>query len=119
PGEAVEAIRKVPDALAAAKKLCTLAQSAVVVQLNVAEDCCCCCCAAMHAPPQPPPSPGPGLYPASSAGVPPSEWDPQHPRTSPRSCCRTRTYTFIRRATRRSCSRTRASPAARSIWLLT
>ncbi|KAK2901484.1 hypothetical protein QQF64_014301 [Cirrhinus molitorella] len=88
PSEAVEAVRKVPDALAAAKKLCTLAQSygctdslsAVVVQLNVAEDCCCCCCAAsadpgsgsMHAPPQPPPSPGPGLYPASSAGVPPS-----------------------------------------------
>ncbi|XP_016384469.1 PH domain leucine-rich repeat-containing protein phosphatase 1-like [Sinocyclocheilus rhinocerous] len=82
PSEAVEAVRKVPDALAAAKKLCTLAQSygctdslsAVVVQLNVAEDCCCCCCAAsaepgsgsMHAPPSP------GLFPASSAGVPPS-----------------------------------------------
>uniref|UniRef100_A0A672M8N8 PH domain and leucine rich repeat protein phosphatase 1 n=1 Tax=Sinocyclocheilus grahami TaxID=75366 RepID=A0A672M8N8_SINGR len=80
--EAVEAVRKVPDALAAAKKLCTLAQSygctdslsAVVVQLNVAEDCCCCCCAAsaepgsgsMHAPPSP------GLFPASSAGMPPS-----------------------------------------------
>lgn len=88
PSEAVEAVRKVPDALAAAKKLCTLAQSygctdslsAVVVQLSVAEDCCCCCCSAstepgsgsIHAPPQPPPSPGPGLYPASSAGVPPS-----------------------------------------------
>uniref|UniRef100_A0A8C1BHI8 protein-serine/threonine phosphatase n=1 Tax=Cyprinus carpio carpio TaxID=630221 RepID=A0A8C1BHI8_CYPCA len=82
PSEAVEAIRKVPDALSAAKKLCTLAQSygctdslsAVVVQLNVAEDCCCCCCAAsaepgsgsMHAPPSP------GLFPASSNGVPPS-----------------------------------------------
>ncbi|XP_059420178.1 PH domain leucine-rich repeat-containing protein phosphatase 1 [Carassius carassius] len=85
PSEAVEAIRKVPDALAAAKKLCTLAQSygctdslsAVVVQLNVAEDCCCCCCAAsaepgsgsMHAAPQPPPSPGPGLYPASCSEI--------------------------------------------------
>ncbi|XP_052465171.1 PH domain leucine-rich repeat-containing protein phosphatase 1 [Carassius gibelio] len=85
PGEAVEAIRKVPDALAAAKKLCTLAQSygctdslsAVVVQLNVAEDCCCCCCAAsaepgsgsMHTAPQPPPSPGPGLYPASCSEI--------------------------------------------------
>uniref|UniRef100_A0AAY5ESW7 protein-serine/threonine phosphatase n=1 Tax=Electrophorus electricus TaxID=8005 RepID=A0AAY5ESW7_ELEEL len=84
PDEAVEAVRKVPDALAAAKKLCTLAQaygctdslSAVVVQLSVAEDCCCCCCSAaggLHAStPQPPPSPGPGLYPPSSAaGVPP------------------------------------------------
>ncbi|KAL7875577.1 hypothetical protein AOLI_G00105400 [Acnodon oligacanthus] len=79
PDEAVEAVRKVPDALAAAKKLCTLAQaygctdslSAVVVQLSVAEDCCCCCCSS--AAPQPPPSPGPGLYPpSSSAGVPPS-----------------------------------------------
>uniref|UniRef100_A0A672NLH0 PH domain and leucine rich repeat protein phosphatase 1 n=1 Tax=Sinocyclocheilus grahami TaxID=75366 RepID=A0A672NLH0_SINGR len=83
PSEAVEAVRKVPDALAAAKKLCTLAQSygctdslsAVVVQLNVAEDCCCCCCAAsaepgsgsMHAPPQPPPSPS--LYPASCSEI--------------------------------------------------
>ncbi|KAK7162522.1 hypothetical protein R3I93_006748 [Phoxinus phoxinus] len=83
PSEAVEAVRKVPDALAAAKKLCTLAQSygctdslsAVVVLLSVAEDCCCCCCSAsesIHAPPQPPPSPGPGLYPPSSAAVPPS-----------------------------------------------
>ncbi|KAJ8272786.1 hypothetical protein GJAV_G00093430 [Gymnothorax javanicus] len=54
PEEAVEAVRNVPDALSAAKKLCTLAQgygctdslSAVVVQLNVSEDCCCgyCCC---------------------------------------------------------------------------
>lgn len=79
PDEAVEAVRKVPDALAAAKKLCTLAQaygctdslSAVVVQLSVAEDCCCCCCSS--AAPQLPPSPGPGLYPpSSSAGVPPS-----------------------------------------------
>ncbi|KAK1172449.1 PH domain leucine-rich repeat-containing protein phosphatase 1-like [Acipenser oxyrinchus oxyrinchus] len=51
PSEAVEAVRNVPDALAAAKKLCTLAQSygcndsvsAVVVQLNVTEDCFCCC----------------------------------------------------------------------------
>ncbi|KAF4116998.1 PH domain leucine-rich repeat-containing protein phosphatase 1 [Onychostoma macrolepis] len=84
PSEAVEAIRKVPDALAAAKKLCTLAQSygctdslcAVVVQLNVAEDCCCCCCAASAEPSSgnthAPPSPGPGLFPASSAAVPPS-----------------------------------------------
>lgn len=89
PSEAVEAVRKVPDALAAAKKLCTLAQaygctdslSAVVVQLSVAEDCCCCCCCSassepssgsIHPPPQPPPSPGPGIYPPSSAGVPPS-----------------------------------------------
>lgn len=85
PAEAVEAVRKVPDPLAAAKKLCTLAQaygcteslSAVVVQLNVTEDCCCCCCCSsssgLHATPQPPPSPGPGtgLYPPS-AGVPPS-----------------------------------------------
>ncbi|XP_051557049.1 PH domain leucine-rich repeat-containing protein phosphatase 1-like [Myxocyprinus asiaticus] len=86
PSEAVEAVRKVPDALAAAKKLCTLAQaygctdslSAVVVHLSVAEDCCCYCCLAstetgsisLH--PQPPPSPGPGLFPPSSAGVPPS-----------------------------------------------
>ncbi|XP_073777896.1 PH domain leucine-rich repeat-containing protein phosphatase 1 isoform X1 [Danio rerio] len=84
PSEAVEAVRKVPDALAAAKKLCTLAQSygctdslsAVVVQLSVAEDCCCCCCsthtasASIH--PQPPPSPGPSLYPATSSGAPPS-----------------------------------------------
>ncbi|XP_034159559.2 PH domain leucine-rich repeat-containing protein phosphatase 1 [Pangasianodon hypophthalmus] len=85
PAEAVEAVRKVPDPLAAAKKLCTLAQaygcteslSAVVVQLNVTEDCCCCCCCSsssgLHTTPQPPPSPGPGtgLYPPS-AGVPPS-----------------------------------------------
>ncbi|KAA0718488.1 PH domain leucine-rich repeat protein phosphatase 1 [Triplophysa tibetana] len=89
PSEAVEAIRKVPDALAAAKKLCTLAQaygctdslSAVVVQLSVAEDCCCCCCCSassepssgsIHPPQQPPPSPGPGLYPPSLVSVPPS-----------------------------------------------
>ncbi|KAF4088828.1 hypothetical protein AMELA_G00059180 [Ameiurus melas] len=86
PAEAVEAVRKVADPLAAAKKLCTLAQaygcteslSAVVVQLSVTEDCCCCCCccsssSGLHATPQPPPSPGPGtgLYPPS-AGVPPS-----------------------------------------------
>ncbi|KAK3546624.1 hypothetical protein QTP70_031306 [Hemibagrus guttatus] len=85
PAEAVEAVRKVPDPLAAAKKLCTLAQaygcteslSAVVVQLSVTEDCCCCCCCSsssgLHTTPQPPPSPGPGtgLYPPS-VGVPPS-----------------------------------------------
>nr|XP_023679255.1 PH domain leucine-rich repeat-containing protein phosphatase 1 [Paramormyrops kingsleyae] len=61
PAEAVEAVRSVPDALAAAKKLCTLAQaygcsdslSAVVVQLSVAEDCCCCCCRELPAPPSP------------------------------------------------------------------
>ncbi|XP_069814224.1 PH domain leucine-rich repeat-containing protein phosphatase 1 [Dendropsophus ebraccatus] len=49
--EAVETVRNVPDALAASKKLCSLAQSygcigslcAVVVQLNVTEDCFCCC----------------------------------------------------------------------------
>uniref|UniRef100_G1LIB8 protein-serine/threonine phosphatase n=1 Tax=Ailuropoda melanoleuca TaxID=9646 RepID=G1LIB8_AILME len=49
--EAVAAVRPVPDALAAAKKLCTLAQSygcrdslsAVVVQLSVTEDSFCCC----------------------------------------------------------------------------
>uniref|UniRef100_A0AAV2JW52 protein-serine/threonine phosphatase n=1 Tax=Knipowitschia caucasica TaxID=637954 RepID=A0AAV2JW52_KNICA len=69
--EAVEAVRNVPDGLAAAKKLCTLAQgygctdslSAVVVQLSVSEDCCSCCCSE---PPQPPPSPGLGPYPSSS-----------------------------------------------------
>ncbi|KAI5622187.1 PH domain leucine-rich repeat-containing protein phosphatase 1, partial [Silurus asotus] len=85
PAEAVEAVRKVPDPLAAAKKLCTLAQaygcteslSAVVVQLSVTEDCCCCCCCSssngLHTTPQPPPSPGPsaGLYPPT-AGIPPS-----------------------------------------------
>lgn len=67
PGEAVEAVRNVPDALAAAKKLVTLAQSygcsdslcAVVVQLNITEDCCCFC-----EPPPPPPSPGPAAQPA-------------------------------------------------------
>lgn len=69
--EAVEAVRNVPDGLAAAKKLCTLAQgygctdslSAVVVQLSVSEDCCSCCCSD---PPQPPPSPGLGPYPTST-----------------------------------------------------
>ncbi|KAM4739574.1 PH domain leucine-rich repeat-containing protein phosphatase 1-like [Anableps anableps] len=67
PSEAIEAVRNVPDALAAAKKLVTLAQSygcsdslsAVVVQLNVTEDCCCFC-----EPPPPPPSPGPAAQPA-------------------------------------------------------
>lgn len=61
PVEAIEAVRNVPDALAAAKKLVTLAQSygcsdslcAVVVQLSITEDCCCFC-----EPPPPPPSPG-------------------------------------------------------------
>ncbi|XP_077573295.1 PH domain leucine-rich repeat-containing protein phosphatase 1-like isoform X2 [Stigmatopora nigra] len=51
PGEAVEAVRNVPDPLAAAKKLVTLAQSygcsdslsSVVVQLSITEDCCCFC----------------------------------------------------------------------------
>uniref|UniRef100_A0A4W5MH01 protein-serine/threonine phosphatase n=1 Tax=Hucho hucho TaxID=62062 RepID=A0A4W5MH01_9TELE len=68
--EAVEAVRNVPDGLAAAKKLCTLAQGygctdslcAVVVQLSVSEDCCSCCCSDT---PQPPPSPGLGGYPSS------------------------------------------------------
>ncbi|XP_048402792.2 PH domain leucine-rich repeat-containing protein phosphatase 2-like isoform X1 [Stegostoma tigrinum] len=48
--EAIEAVRNVPDPLAAAKKLCTLAQSygcrdnvgAVVVYLSVGEDNCTC-----------------------------------------------------------------------------
>lgn len=74
PTEAVEAVRNVPDGLAAAKKLCTLAQgygctdslSAVVVQLSVSEDCCSCCCSD---PPQPPPSPGLGAYPSSSSAI--------------------------------------------------
>ncbi|CAK6964502.1 PH domain leucine-rich repeat-containing protein phosphatase 1-like [Scomber scombrus] len=79
PSEAVEAVRNVPDALAAAKKLVTLAQSygcsdslsAVVVQLSITEDCCCFC-----EPPPPPPSPGPGAhtsthtYSASGDGIP-------------------------------------------------
>ncbi|XP_040026673.2 PH domain leucine-rich repeat protein phosphatase 1 [Gasterosteus aculeatus] len=74
PAEAVEAVRNVPDGLAAAKKLCTLAQGygctdslcAVVVQLSVSEDCCSCCCSE---PPQPPPSPGLGPYPPSSSSA--------------------------------------------------
>ncbi|XP_029285123.1 PH domain leucine-rich repeat-containing protein phosphatase 1-like [Cottoperca gobio] len=65
PSEAVEAVRNVPDALAAAKKLVTLAQSygcsdslsTVVVQLSITEDCCCFC-----EPPPPPPSPGLGAH---------------------------------------------------------
>nr|XP_020457584.1 PH domain leucine-rich repeat protein phosphatase 1-like [Monopterus albus] len=65
PSEAVEAVRNVPDVLAAAKKLVTLAQSygcsdslsAVVVQLSITEDCCCFC-----EPPPPPPSPGLGTH---------------------------------------------------------
>uniref|UniRef100_A0A8C4F8L0 PPM-type phosphatase domain-containing protein n=1 Tax=Dicentrarchus labrax TaxID=13489 RepID=A0A8C4F8L0_DICLA len=75
PSEAVEAVRNVPDALAAAKKLVTLAQSygcsdslsAVVVQLSITEDCCCFC-----EPPPPPPSPGlgahTGTHPYSASG---------------------------------------------------
>uniref|UniRef100_G3NLY2 PPM-type phosphatase domain-containing protein n=1 Tax=Gasterosteus aculeatus aculeatus TaxID=481459 RepID=G3NLY2_GASAC len=70
PGEAVEAVRNVPDALAAAKKLVTLAQSygcsdslsAVVVQLSITEDCCCFC-----EPPPPPPSPGPASHTSAHA----------------------------------------------------
>ncbi|ELW71279.1 PH domain leucine-rich repeat-containing protein phosphatase 1 [Tupaia chinensis] len=68
--EAVEAVRNVPDALAAAKKLCTLAQSygchdsisAVVVQLSVTEDSFCCCelSAGGTVPP-----PSPGIFPTS------------------------------------------------------
>ncbi|XP_076010618.1 PH domain leucine-rich repeat protein phosphatase 1-like [Genypterus blacodes] len=81
PAEAVEAVRNVPDALAAAKKLVTLAQSygcsdslsAVVVQLSITQDCCCFC-----EPPPPPPSPGLGThthpsthpYPAGDGGLP-------------------------------------------------
>ncbi|CAF95244.1 unnamed protein product, partial [Tetraodon nigroviridis] len=65
PDEAVEAVRNVPDALAAAKKLVSLAQSygccdslsAVVVQLSITQDCCCFC-----EPPPPPPSPGPAAH---------------------------------------------------------
>ncbi|XP_013012530.2 PH domain leucine-rich repeat-containing protein phosphatase 1 [Cavia porcellus] len=68
--EAVEAVRNVPDALAAAKKLCTLAQSygchdsvsAVVVQLSVTEDSFCCCELATTGS-VPPPSPG--IFPPS------------------------------------------------------
>ncbi|KAF6303101.1 PH domain and leucine rich repeat protein phosphatase 1 [Rhinolophus ferrumequinum] len=63
--EAVGAVRNVPDALAAAKKLCTLAQSygchdslsAVVVQLSVTEDSFCCCELGAGGA-GPPPSPG-------------------------------------------------------------
>ncbi|KGL74476.1 PH domain leucine-rich repeat-containing protein phosphatase 1, partial [Tinamus guttatus] len=69
--EAVEAVRNVPDALAAAKKLCTLAQSygcneslsAVVVQLNVTEESCCCCELAAA------PPPSPGIFPPSVSVV--------------------------------------------------
>ncbi|XP_004858502.1 PH domain leucine-rich repeat-containing protein phosphatase 1 isoform X2 [Heterocephalus glaber] len=68
--EAVEAVRNVPDALAAAKKLCTLAQSygchdsisAVVVQLSVTEDSFCCCELSTGGS-VPPPSPG--IFPPS------------------------------------------------------
>ncbi|XP_065788936.1 PH domain leucine-rich repeat-containing protein phosphatase 1 isoform X2 [Muntiacus reevesi] len=73
--EAVGAARSVPDALAAAKKLCTLAQSygcresvsAVVVQLSVPEDSFCCCELAAAAT-LPPPSPG-VFTPASGVAV--------------------------------------------------
>ncbi|KAL1022720.1 hypothetical protein UPYG_G00031470 [Umbra pygmaea] len=70
PCEAVEAVRNVPDSLAAAKKLCTLAQGygcsdslcAVVVQLSITEECCCC------EPAAPPASPGPGAHPHAGYG---------------------------------------------------
>ncbi|XP_043745487.1 PH domain leucine-rich repeat-containing protein phosphatase 1 isoform X2 [Cervus elaphus] len=73
--EAVGAVRSVPDALAAAKKLCTLAQSygcresvsAVVVQLSVPEDSFCCCELAAAAT-LPPPSPG-VFTPASGVAI--------------------------------------------------
>ncbi|KAF4024761.1 hypothetical protein G4228_016828 [Cervus hanglu yarkandensis] len=73
--EAVGAARSVPDALAAAKKLCTLAQSygcresvsAVVVQLSVPEDSFCCCELAAAAT-LPPPSPG-VFTPASGVAI--------------------------------------------------
>ncbi|XP_046873020.1 LOW QUALITY PROTEIN: PH domain leucine-rich repeat-containing protein phosphatase 1-like [Hypomesus transpacificus] len=86
PGEAVEAVRNVPDALAAAKKLVTLAQSygcadslgAVVVQLSVTQDCCSYC-----EPPPPPPSPGPaphgGPHGPSHPSYPPSDGLLPHP----------------------------------------
>ncbi|CAL8279523.1 unnamed protein product [Lota lota] len=88
PEEAVEAVRNVPDGLAAAKKLCTLAQgygctdslSAVVVQLSVSEDCCSCCCSSTSSsePPHlhPPPSPGLGHH-----------YHPGMPSTSSSSSC--------------------------------
>ncbi|XP_056453426.1 PH domain leucine-rich repeat-containing protein phosphatase 1-like [Gadus chalcogrammus] len=82
PEEAVEAVRNVPDGLAAAKKLCTLAQgygctdslSAVVVQLSVSEDCCSCCCSSTSSSDPPPPLPHPHYHyhpgtPASSGAV--------------------------------------------------
>lgn len=73
--EAVGAVRNVPDALAAAKKLCSLAQSygcrdslsAVVVQLSVPEDSFCCCELGAGGA-GPPPSPGPFAPPAGPAG---------------------------------------------------
>lgn len=72
--EAVAAVRNVPDALAAAKKLCTLAQSygcrdslsAVVVQLSVTEDSFCCCELGAGGA-MPPPSPG--IFPPSVSMV--------------------------------------------------
>lgn len=75
--EAVGAVRHVPDALAAAKKLCTLAQSygchdslsAVVVQLSVTEDSFCCCELGAGGAGGPPPSPGMGMDPATVSMV--------------------------------------------------
>lgn len=70
--EAVAAVRPVPDALAAAKKLCALAQSygcreslsAVVVQLSVAEDAFCCCELPAAGPPA-----SPGLFPPAASAA--------------------------------------------------
>lgn len=76
--EAVAAVRPVPDALAAAKKLCTLAQSygchdslsAVVVQLSVPEDSFCCCELGAGGTGGAGPPPSPGLFPPpGSAGL--------------------------------------------------
>uniref|UniRef100_A0A4W3JFZ0 PH domain leucine-rich repeat-containing protein phosphatase 2 n=2 Tax=Callorhinchus milii TaxID=7868 RepID=A0A4W3JFZ0_CALMI len=61
--EAIEAVQNVPDPLAAAKKLCTLAQSygchdnvgVVVVNLSIGEDSCTC---EVHGVPMP----SPGMY---------------------------------------------------------
>uniref|UniRef100_F7G0V1 protein-serine/threonine phosphatase n=1 Tax=Ornithorhynchus anatinus TaxID=9258 RepID=F7G0V1_ORNAN len=80
--EAVEAVRDVPDALAAAKKLCTLAQSygcndsisAVVVRLGVPEDGFCRCRRCGGGPPPPPTALRTGgRAPAAGGGGPASE----------------------------------------------